>query len=129
MEKDQEILRLITRLYVDIFEFTNEWNLPNDHYALINFIGRGMQNFENGTKPINYRQLSRKSSFSIESASKLALKIVLRGLQIGRMINRIRKEKDKFTYDWYQMAVEEDHRERERKSSNTKENTTEEGED
>ena len=119
--KDEEILKLITKLYVDIYNFTQEWNLPDDHNALVNFIGRGMNNFLSGAKPISYSGFSRKSSFSSDSAARLALKIVLRALQIGREINRIRIAQDRPTFDWYARAVEEDNNEKDKQESSTTE--------
>lgn len=120
-EKDQEILRLITTLYVDIYNFTKEWHLPDDHNALINFIGRGMMNFQNGTKKIDYNHLDRNASFSVDSVSKLALKIVLRALQIGRQVNKIRISQNRPTIDWYSRAVEEDGYEDEQRKTSTNE--------
>lgn len=125
MQNDQKILKLITQVFVDIFNLTNIWNLPDQHNAIINFAGRNMQVVINDNQEINYNKLERKSIFSIDELSALVLKLVLHVLQIGRYVNIMRTKAGKQTIDWYQRSIEEDNRERVNQKIEGNECTTE----
>jgi len=58
------------------------------------------------------KNLEQKPSFSIDISSSLALQVILRALQIGREINKIRISQNRPTIDWYTRAIEEDNNER-----------------
>lgn len=112
---DLQILKLIVRLYVDIFNLTSQWILPDSVNAINNFAGRNMARIleEMETLQSTYsKNLERKPSFSIDISSSLALQVILRALQIGREINKIRISQNRPTIDWYTRAIEEDNNER-----------------
>lgn len=111
IQNDQKILTIIVKLFVDIFNLTNIWSLPDNHNAIINFAGRNMQTIQ---EP-DWKKFQRKITFSVDELSSLALQLVLHSLQIGRAVNKIRISQGRPTVDWYQRAVEEDNREKEEK--------------
>ncbi len=112
---DLQILKLIVRLYVDIFNLTNQWILPDSIDAINNFAGRNMVRIQKEMETLqstHSKGLERKPSFSIDTISSLALQVILRALQIGRAINKIRVSQNRPTIDWYARAIEEDNNER-----------------
>lgn len=108
-ENDQRILELLTKMYVDIFEFADSWELPNAQAALVNFSGREMKKVMDN--PASSKKMERKSYFSIDTLTQAAIMVTLRAFQIGRYVNNIREQAGRQRVDWYKRIVEEDYRE------------------
>lgn len=113
-EYDQHILRLISQIFVDIFNGSNLWKLPNAHAALINFTGREMKLLLADEKKYDAEKLERQPQFSPDALSQFAIQLILHSLQIGRYVNRIRIASGRQEIDWYSRVIEEDQNERSR---------------
>ena len=111
-EKDQNILRLLSQIYLDSLNFESQWNIPDGQFAIMNFAGRGMKSILESEEKQKLHQLKRKSSFSVDDLSKLVVLLVLHAMQIGRMVNDIREEEKRQRIDWYERVIEEDSNEK-----------------
>lgn len=114
------------KIYVDIFNLTSQWVLPDSIDAINNFAGRNMERIQKETESLqsaNLKGLERKSIFSIDELSSFALQIILHALQLGRRVNMIRVQNNRMTIDWYKRAIEEDNNERINQKENESDST------
>ena len=108
MEGDQEILKLISQLFVDIWKGTRLWELPDAHASLINFSGSQMEKLLADEKRMNLNSLKRKPQFTVDNLSAFVVQLLLHSFLIGRNVNKIRLEQGRQPVDWYERVIEED---------------------